>query len=296
MLHESSSASEQRPHLSDARALERDGFLIVRDAIGQPLLAALEADLAPVFRAAPFSQGLFYGETTKRFGRLLARSPHAAALALHDQVIALANAMVGGESGIQLNLTQAIEIHPGAPVQVPHRDHEMWPVEKRAEQLMMNVMWPLDDFTRENGATRLWPGSHRRDELLLPEEEAVSASAPRGSAIIFLGGLLHSGGANRSPRPRRGLIFSYCRGWLLPDENPWLAYPPEIARGFSAELAALVGYRQRFAGLNNFEGRCPSVLLREAEQPFYAFSDDLSAEQIARVKGYYENIEQKDAA
>lgn len=275
--------------------LMRDGYVVVPNAVGPGLHHALCHDLQPQFEEAPFGQGLFYGETTKRFGRILARSAHAAHFVLNPLILSLVRGALGAE-GIQLNLSQAIEIHPGAPVQVPHRDHEMWPVEKRGAQFMVNVMWPLDDFTAENGATRIWPGSHRSSELILPDAGAVDAVASKGSAIVFLGGTLHSGGANRSDRPRRGLIFSYCHDWLLPDENPWLAYPPEIARTFPPELAALVGYRQRFAGLNNFEGRCPSVLLEDADRAFYPFADHLSAEQNERVRAYYASISPRAAA
>src|SRR3546814_6815211 len=79
---------------------------------------------------------------------------------------------------------------------------------------------------------------------MLPEELARKAVMPRGSAAIFLGSTLHAGGANISERARRGMIISYCQAWLKPWENQWLAYPPEIARTFSPELADLVGYRQ----------------------------------------------------
>src|SRR3546814_9131987 len=54
----------------------------------------------------------------------------------------------------------------------------------------------------------------------------------------------------------------YSLGWLKPYENPWLAYPPEIARQFPESLQALIGYRQHRPNLNNYEGQCPSVLLR----------------------------------
>jgi hypothetical protein len=60
---------------------------------------------------------------------------------------------------------------------------------------------------------------------------------------------------------RRGAIVSYCLGWLKPYENPWLAYPPHIARYFARDLAALVGYVQHRPNLGNYEGQCPSILL-----------------------------------
>src|SRR3546814_14878635 len=59
---------------------------------------------------------------------------------------------------------------------------------------------------------------------------------------------------------RRGIIISYCLGWLKPYENQWLAYPPALAKDFPADLAALAGYAQHRPHLGNFEGQFPSVL------------------------------------
>lgn len=280
-------------------ALLENGYLVVPNAIDRATLDAFCDDLDRSFRASPFCRGLFYGETTKRFGRLLIRSSHAAAFAQHPLILGIARRVLLHAScnTILLNLTQAIEIHPGAPLQFPHRDQDMFGGEKGRVNYMMNVMWSLDDFTRENGATRVWPGSHRTDpDGMLPESEAVSAEMPRGSALIFLGSALHSGGENRSARPRRGAIFSYCQGWLRPWENPWLAYPPEVARHFDEELAALVGYRQHLPSLGNFEGQCPSVLLGDGLPEHLQFIDALRDDQTAMVREYQLRNSLLDAA
>jgi ectoine hydroxylase-related dioxygenase (phytanoyl-CoA dioxygenase family) len=119
---------------------------------------------------------------------------------------------------------------------------------------------------------------------------------PRGSALLFLGSALHSGGENRSARPRRGAIFSYCQGWLRPWENPWLAYPPAVARHFDDELAALVGYRQHLPSLGNFEGQCPSVLLRDPVPEHLQFIDALRHDQTEMVREYQQRNSLLDAA
>ena len=281
----------EHDHAQVATLLDQ-GYLILDRAVSTETLAKACADLNDCFTRAPFCDGLFYGHTTKRFGRLLSRLTEPEAFVLHPRVMALVRGALGDEA-VQLNLSQAIEIHPGAPVQTPHRDHDMWRCAKiRPTTYMVNVMWALDDFTVDNGATRIWPRSNHGDwDLTLPaEDDARSAAAPAGSAIVFLGQTLHSGGANRSDRPRRGMIFSYCLDWLLPDENPWLAYPPEVAGRFSAELADMAGYRQRFAGLNNFEGRSPSELLRGDVPEFMQFADDMSPEQIALIMDYHASL------
>ena len=65
----------------------------------------------------------------------------------------------------QLNLTQAIQIGPGEPQQLIHADDLMFSFEHPGREAMINCMWAVDEFTKENGATLLVPGSHkwRRD-------------------------------------------------------------------------------------------------------------------------------------
>lgn len=295
-IHDVSTPAQDVTALSGK--LRDDGYLILENAVGGWALERARDDLAPCFAKAPLCDGLFYGHTTKRFGRLLSRLRDPDVFALHPVIMALVQSALG-DTSVQLNLTQAIEIHPGAPVQTPHRDHDMWRCAKTPPlTYMVNVMWALDAFTADNGATRVWPRSNHGDwnEMLPREADARSAIAPAGSAIVFLGQTLHSGGANRSAKPRRGMIFSYCHDWLLPDENPWLAYPPSVARTFSPALADLVGYRQRFAGLNNFEGRSPAELLRGDLPEFFRFADDMSPEQQALIERYHASLDGLAAA
>ena len=276
-----------------ATQLLADGFLIIPGLLSLGSLNRLCAELNPHFNAAKFGRGLFYGAETKRFGAVLRRSREAQAVVVHPTVLGVVERAIGDWCQcLQLNLTQAIEIHPGAPVQCPHRDQDMWAGPKGDLQYMVNVMWALDDFTADNGATRLWPKSHRVDQdALQPEENAISAVMPRGSALIFLGSTLHSGGANCSAKPRRGLIMSYCLGWLKPWENQWLVYPPSVARAFPAEVAALVGYRQHLPSLGNYEGQCPSILLTSNPLPEHLpFTDALKEEHYELMREYYASL------
>lgn len=277
--------------ISDLAAdLARDGYLILPN-VADALVRETSAQLAPHFQKAAYGTGAFYGETTRRIGGVFARSEAAQQLALHPIILGIVEQVIGQYCEcIQLNLTQGIEIWPGSPVQVPHRDHDMWRTPKGQMELMINVMWALDDFTEENGATRIWPGSNRGDQdAMLPDSDAISAVMPRGSACLFLGSTLHSGGENSSPAPRQGLIISYCQGWLKPWENQWLVYPPAVARTFPSELAALVGYQQHLPSLGNYEGQCPSVLLRDAADTWSPFVDALRDDQVALMQGYYES-------
>lgn len=247
---------------ANSSRLFEDGYDILRGVVEPGFVAEIEADLADRFERTPFCEGGFYGERTKRFGRLLIRSPGIERLVRHPDILALAEATLGPWcERIQLNLTQAIELHPGALAQFPHRDQDMWMGEQGRTEYLVNFIWPLTPFTTDNGATLIWPGSHgMRFESDAGEVPAIAAEAHPGDAIVFLGSTLHGAGANRSRGVRRGIIISYCLGWLKPYENPWLAYPPEIARTFSRPLSELAGYVQHRPNLGNFEGQCPSVL------------------------------------
>jgi len=271
-----------------AAELLAHGYCIIPDLLPQSTIAALDADLATTFDSTPFCQGGFYGETTKRFGRLLARSERTAALVQHETILALAARILSPWCDTtQLNVAQAIAVHPGAPAQMPHRDQDMWRGPIGEIEYLVNVIWPLTPFSAENGATIVWPDSHGA-RALDPEPKTlpVPAAMAPGSALVFLGSTLHGAGANRTDQVRRGIVIGYSLGWLKPYENQWLAYPPPVARRFSPELAALVGYRQHRPNLGNYEGQCPSILLRDDSDGPLAAIDALRPDQVALIDAF----------
>jgi hypothetical protein len=270
-----------------AAALRDKGYTIVRGVVPFMTVAALDADLDDRFAATPYCDGDFYGRRTKRFGSLLTRSCHAATFVQHPLALGLAERLLGPHCDrIALNLTQAVEIHDGALAQYPHRDEDMWAGPKGEIEYLINVIWPLTSFTAENGATRLWPGSHHPGHGAAHEDAAIAATMSPGDMLVFLGSTLHGGGANWTLRPRRGLIVSYCLGWLKPFENQWLVYPPDVARTFSPELAALVGYAQHRPNLGNVEGQCPSTLLWGEPIEHRAATDALRPDQTEALRAY----------
>jgi ectoine hydroxylase-related dioxygenase (phytanoyl-CoA dioxygenase family) len=269
------------------------GYCIIPDAVPAATIAALAADLDPVFAATPFGQGHFYGYRTKRFGSLLKRSRHAEAIVLAPTILAMAEAVLGAACDrIQLNVAQAIEIHPGEVQQFPHRDHDMWNGAKGEHEYLVNVMWPLTPFTADNGATHIYPFSHGADGIARedPGKPIVAECLP-GAAICFLGSTAHGAGANVTSDVRRGLVIGYSLGWLKPYENPWLAYPPEVARHFSPELSALAGYAQHRPNLGNYEGQCPSILLGDEVPDHIGAIDALRPDQEAALADYRKSAE-----
>jgi ectoine hydroxylase-related dioxygenase (phytanoyl-CoA dioxygenase family) len=278
--------------------LLEQGWCIIPSLVPRFTIEALDAELAPDFAETPFCAGGFYGARTKRFGRLLARSPLVANLVQHPLVLAIVREVLGPWcDSIQLNLTQALALHPGAPPQLPHRDQDMWRGTIGETEYLVNVMWAFTSYTRENGATCIWPFSHGRHALRRDTPTGhFAAEFEAGSALLFLGSTLHGAGGNQSLDVRRGAIVSYCLGWLKPYENQWLAYPPEIARHFTPDLAALVGYQQHRPNLGNYEGQCPSILLQDNVPKRFSAVDALRPDQEQLVAEFVRTQRWPDGA
>src|SRR5207248_4088194 len=76
-----------------------------------------------------------------------------------------------------------------------------------------------------------------------PDEDKIEyAEMPAGSAVIYLGGTIHAGGANVTDQQRRGAHLSYCLGWLRTEENNYLAVPPDVAARLPRQAQELIGY------------------------------------------------------
>ncbi len=271
------------------RTLLDRGYCVIESAMAPERIEAMSHSLDERFRRTPFCVGDFHGRRTKRFHRLLARLPGAEDLVLHPVVLEAAGAALGSWCDFpELNLTQGLEVHPGAPAQIPHSDQAMWPAAPKAVmELCVNVFWPLVEFTEENGGTRIWPDSHHRPrDPRQPLGEPEICRARPGDAMIILGSTVHAAGANRSPRPRRAAIVSYCLGWLKAYENQSLAYSPEFVRRLKPELAAMLGYRWHRPNLGTYDGQCPSILLEEVVPDHLATIDALSPEHERLVAEY----------
>ena len=250
-------------HAAINEILETDGCVVIEDVLDRRQVADLAAELAPHFDAAPNCAGDFYGYVTKRLSGLIAKSRTCQSMAIHPAIIAVMDHfLLKGCRGYHLNLTQAICIGPGEPQQVIHRDDLMFNFVHPEFEAMINTMWAVDDFTAENGATHVVPGSHKwpLDRQALPHEE-VQGVMKAGSVLVWLGSLQHGGGANRTDRPRTGVVHSYNLGWLRQAEPQFLAVPYEIARTLPERLQRLLGYFVHEPNLGSLEGQDPIGLL-----------------------------------
>eukprot|EP00752_Nemacystus_decipiens_P017364 g15560.t1 len=229
------------------KALQDDGAVIVKDVIDAEMIARMTGELDPYIKATPMGRDDFTGRQTQRTGALVARTPTCRELITHDTVLSAAKLFLKPYTDrILLHLTQTIHINPGNPAQPLHRDRLAWGghIPKEVEP-QFNTIWALTDFTKENGATRCVPGSHKWDwDERADPEQVVQAEMTAGSVFFYTGSVLHSGGENRSEASRLGLNLTYCLGWLRTEENQYLSCPPHIAKDLDPELQALLGYTQ----------------------------------------------------
>lgn len=224
--------------------IHRDGAMILTGALTKQALAALGSELTPYMEATGPGRDDFAGRSTTRTGALVARSPATRELVTHPAVLAAAKAFLDPYClRFQLHLTQIIRLKPGQGRQMIHRDRWAWGKYLKDIEPQLNTIWALSDFTVENGATQVVPGSVSwPDDRQAAPEEICQAVMPAGSVLLYTGSVFHGGGENRSAADRIGINITYSLGWLRQEENQYLSCPPEIAKDFSPELQDLLGY------------------------------------------------------
>ena len=234
--------------------LDRDGYSIIEGYLDAGDVAAKKADLCRILDSVPTGRNDFEGYSTRRIYALFAKTRVFDAQATDPVVLEVVGRRLG--AGFQLSAPVGISIGPGEIAQPVHRDDSVYPVARPHPDLVVNTMWALDDFTEENGATVVFPGSHRWVDETPDGAEARRAVMPAGSLMIYVGGLLHGGGANQTDRARLGVIVEYCTGWLRPQENHLLGVPKQVVKGLPRTLQELLGYNV-VGLLGNVDGRHP---------------------------------------
>lgn len=227
-----------------AKRIEEDGYTILEEVIAPSFLDALMADLSRIERERNVrpAQNFFEGFNTLRIYNLLVHGKLYEEIPVHENVLPLVERVL--DRGCLVSSLSSIAIQPGETAQPLHADDQAIPLPRPHVPIVCNTMWALTDFTEENGATRVMPGTHRRADfpLLGTDYPTVPAVMKRGSVMIYNGSLWHGGGANRSTAVRIGIAMNYCAGYIRQQENQQLGIPLEVARGFSPRLRTLAGF------------------------------------------------------
>jgi hypothetical protein len=244
--------------------LDRDGFALIERYLTDEDVASKKADLSRVLRSVPTGRNDFEGFSTQRIYALFAKTRTFDTQGTDAMLLEVLERVLG--RGFQLSAPVGISIGPGETAQNLHRDDGVYPVPRPHGGLVVNMIFALDDFTEENGATIVIPASHKwTNERPDESTPTIRAVMPAGSVMIFLGNTLHAGGANNTDKPRLGVILEYCAGWLRPQENHVLGVPKQIVKQLPEKLQELLGYNV-LGLLGNVDGRNPRKYLTD-ERP-----------------------------
>lgn len=241
-------------------AIEDHGYAIVPGVLTGDVL---EATRAALYRAAAsdrargreqkFLLDYEHDSTNQRVWNVLSRDALFEDVAFHPLAIGFLKAVVGWPallSNVSANITG-----PGGGEMALHADQMFVPPPWPARPQGLNVAWCLDDFTAENGATRIVPGSHKLNRMPTAEEaglETVALEAPAGSMIVFESRLWHKTGRNSTSSQRRAGIFSwYSASIYRTQENWFLSLKPEIRQFANEEALILLGYKTVGFGVVN---------------------------------------------
>jgi ectoine hydroxylase-related dioxygenase (phytanoyl-CoA dioxygenase family) len=243
-------------------ALQDEGFVVLRALLSDAELAAARDHADDLLRGVSWSDNDFDGRRTRRVYSLLSRVGSLEPLLLHPGVHHLVTACLGEVYQFGMLFVSAVD--PGQGAQQPHFDAGVYPLPREVEA-ETNVIWALDDFTPDNGATLIAPGSHRWAAGRRPQpHELVPAVMPAGSALVYSGRLWHAAGHNSAETTRRALICEHVLPWLRPADNHILATGVNQLRTLAPSLRRLAGVAPASDYLGFVAGQDPEQWLRHS--------------------------------
>jgi hypothetical protein len=233
---------ERERHLDE---IAEQGFTVLEGVVPDDLRLALieRIDRAMDEAGTAVGTNVFLGRHTRRLFNLLARDPLFARVPLFEPVLSLAEGVL--DEGLLLSSLTAISMGPGQAPQPFHSDDGSIPLPRPHVPITCVAIWALTDFTHENGATRIVPGSHRFDHIPGKGEVTdgwVEAEMPAGSVLVYDGSAWHGGGENTTDERRLGIVSNHCAGWVRQEEDQLLALDRDYVAGLPPRLQRMVGY------------------------------------------------------
>lgn len=250
-----------------ASRIVADGWTVVEDVAPEGLLDRCRNRLAELERTEDYTRTIGQFEMgQRRTCNLIAKGEMFVELAESRMLLELMRRVLG--AGCLLNSMMALPLEPGSPEQPLHSDDQAIGLPRDFRRpAICTAIFALTDFTNENGATRIIPGSHRLPRPLRWDEPnrrldaAVAVEVPAGNALVYSGAIYHGSGANHSGDVRIGLALSYCAGYLRPTENFQLGLPGSTLVKLSDTMLTLCGF-DVFAGVvGHVDRRSPRELI-----------------------------------
>jgi len=232
-------------------ALDADGVVIVENFYDGDWLARYNGQVQPFIDSHKRTYtGVdvfddFLGHHTVRLQGLPAKTPALIDALVDPRMLAVMDHLLLPVcTDYILSAAELIEIRKSETAQRLHTDNNSWPTAIQGMgPLCVNAMIALTDYTPDNGATLVVPGSHLWSKGRVPLPEDIHPAAmPAGSVAFFSGETIHAGGTSTSESIRRGLSVSFCAGWLRPVENCYLNLTVDQVKAMPERAQELLGY------------------------------------------------------
>lgn len=231
-------------------AMATRGWFVFRNVLDQAFLAQLRAEIDKSIdhdKKSNKSLGNFFYLAHTRgpaLAELLERSPLQAYVdaILTDTCI--------------LHSYNAIDLRPHVGNKIQNTVHRDSPRYSRQYLLTIQILYMIDDFTKENGATHCLAGSHQVSDK--PSDEffsnnAVQVEGKAGDALIFDSMVWHAGGENTTTKSRRGVTCVFTRSFMKQQIDLPRATPVELVATLSERSRRLLGFNVRVpASLDEF--------------------------------------------
>lgn len=239
--------------------VERDGGVILEQFFSAEQVRRFNEEIDPYLadlEAGPegkedLYEG-FHGSNTKRLTNVVTHSQTFREEMIQDErVLEIADAfLLPVADSYQMSAAQVIEIGPGNPIQPRHRDMENWPLFRdlgpSADNVTINFLTALCDFTEEKGATRVIPASNHWNDFndMGNHEDTIPALLNAGDVLLIDGKVVHGGGANTTTdQYRRAMAWSFTIGWLASEEAHAFVVPMDLVRTLPPKVQGLLGFR-----------------------------------------------------
>ncbi|HUA36593.1 MAG TPA: phytanoyl-CoA dioxygenase family protein [Candidatus Binataceae bacterium] len=227
--------------------IDGNGFALLPDLISRDQAHAarellLDGENVALVPGAPSSNP----KTRQRTIRgLLERGEIFERLVQHPAIMAVAEAMLGDDMTLSSYAARILE--PGAIEMGAHVDYPYWamrgPFTVRPA-LMLQVIWLMQDFTADNGATMVVPRSQLRCAFPDPAafaREALTITGNAGSAIVSHGLLWHDTGQNHTEAPRVSMLVNYGMKIIHPMESDIGKVSAEVLARATPKMRQLLG-------------------------------------------------------
>jgi ectoine hydroxylase-related dioxygenase (phytanoyl-CoA dioxygenase family) len=235
---------------SERRQLDELGHLVLPGFVPPPMLAELRDRVETLWAQEGSEAGSEFRHESgaRRLANLVDKGAIFAELVAMPKILECIEHVIG--RGYKLSSLNARSTNPNNAESQPWHADTGAIADERGYRVC-NSLWMLDDFTAENGATRMLPRSHTWRRLpkpgntgSLPGEQLVTGEA--GTVVIMNAHMWHGGTANRTDRCRRALHAFYTR-----NDQPQQQYQKALLR--PETVAALTPLQRRVLAIDDAE-------------------------------------------